>query len=68
MARSAVRTAAVARSALKAQGLVRYEKVTEEEIAMKNAEKESQRMAAKEAAEAMAKEDVPIDIDDDLLD
>ena len=57
-----------ARSALKAQGLVRYEKVTEEEIAMKNAEKESQRMAAKEAAEAMAKEDVPIDIDDDLLD
>jgi pimeloyl-ACP methyl ester carboxylesterase len=56
------------RAALKAQGMVRYEKVSEEEIAMQNAEKESLRMAAREAAEAMAAEDKPIDIDDDLLD
>ena len=59
---------AEARQALKAQGLARYEKVSEEEIAQKNAEKESARMAAREAAEAMAKEDVPIEISDDLLD
>ena len=35
---------------------------------VKAAEKESARMAAKEAAEAMAQEDKPILIDDDLLD
>lgn len=56
------------RAALKAQGRVRYEKVSEEEIAQKKAEKESARMAAREAAEAMAAEDKPIEISDDLLD
>ena len=56
------------RAALKAQGLVRYEKVSAEEIAQAKADKESARMAAREAAEAMAKEDAPIHIDDDLLD
>lgn len=57
-----------ARDALKSQGLVRYEKVTEEEIAMKKAEEESARMAARDAAQAMAAEDKPISIDDELLD
>ena len=57
-----------ARAALKAQGLARYEKVSEAEIAQKTAEKESKRMAAREAAQAMSTEDNPIHIDDDLLD
>ena len=57
-----------ARSALKAQGRVRYEKVSDEEVAQQRAEKESARMAAREAAEAMASEDKPIEISDDLLD
>ena len=57
-----------ARSALKAQGLARYETISEAEIAQKAAEKEAARMAAREAAEAMAKEDKPIEIDADLLD
>ena len=56
-----------ARAALKAQGLARYEKVSEAEIAAKNAAKESARMAAREAAEAMSAEDKPIEVDDDLL-
>ena len=59
---------AEARTELKRQGLARYEKVSEEEIAQAKAEKEAARMAAREAAEAMAKEDKPIEIDDDLLD
>ena len=42
--------------------------ISEEEIAMKKAEQESARMAAREAAEAMAAEDKPIAIEDDLLD
>ena len=57
-----------ARASLRAQGLVRYERITDEEIAQQKAEQESARMAAREAAEAMAKEDQPISIDDDLLD
>ena len=40
-------------------GLVRYEKVSSEEIAAKSAEAESKRMAAREAAMAMAAEDTP---------
>jgi hypothetical protein len=57
-----------AREALRAQGLARYEKITDAEIAAKKAEAESTRMAAREAAEAMASEDRPIQIDEDLLD
>jgi pimeloyl-ACP methyl ester carboxylesterase len=57
-----------ARSALKAQGLARYEKISDEEIAAKKAEQMAARMAAREAAEAMSAEDKPIEIDDELLD
>ena len=57
-----------ARAALKAQGLARYERITDAEVAAKKAEQESQRIAAREAAEAMSAEDKPIHIDDDLLD
>ena len=57
-----------ARSVLKAQGLARYEKISDAELAQKKAEQESVRMAAREAAEAMSAEDKPITIDDDLLD
>ena len=57
-----------AREALKTQGLARYEKISDAEIAAQAAEKESSRMAAREAAEAMAAEDKPIEMDDDLLD
>ena len=57
-----------ARQVLKASGRARYEKVSDAEIAQKAAEKESNRMAAREAAEAMSAEDKPISMDDDLLD
>jgi len=56
-----------ARLALKAQGLARYEKVSEAEVAAKKAEREAARMAAREAAQAMAAEDKPIEVDDELL-
>ena len=57
-----------ARSALKAQGLARYERISDAEIAAKAAEDESKRMAAREAAQAMSANDEPIEVDDDLLD
>lgn len=57
-----------ARSALKAQGLARYEKISDAEIAAKSAEAESARLAARDAAQAMSALDKPIEIDDDLLD
>jgi pimeloyl-ACP methyl ester carboxylesterase len=57
-----------ARSALKAQGLARYEKVSEAEVAMQKAAAESARMAAKETSVAMSANDRPVDVDDDLFD
>mmetsp|Transcript_9226 Transcript_9226/g.29252 ORF Transcript_9226/g.29252 Transcript_9226/m.29252 type:complete len:481 (-) Transcript_9226:223-1665(-) len=47
----------VARDKLRAQGAVRYERIAEEELEAKQAEKEAIRQAAREAAGFMAKED-----------
>ena len=56
-----------ARSALRAQGLARYEKVSEEDVEQKAARMEAARMEAREVAEAMASHDKPIDLPDELL-
>ena len=53
------------RSSLKAKGLARYEKISQEEIDSKEAAKEAARMAAKEAAVAMGKNDAPVHFDPD---
>ena len=57
-----------ARAALKAQGLARYEKISDAEIAAAKAEEESARMAAKEASLAMSANDAPIEFNPDDYD
>lgn len=45
---------------MKAKGLVRYEKYTEEEINHREAEREAAKSAAREAASMMKEGDTPI--------
>lgn len=57
-----------ARDALKAKGLVRYVKYTEEEVNFRAAEREASKRAAKEAASIMKEGDSPIDFNPDDFD